>query len=73
MQAEAAEAARRQAQKEAELRNGPPPDFDAEEDAETRKARAWDDWKVRYHSVEAEYSSNPLLACACAHSPPRRP
>ena len=47
MQAEAAEAARRQAQKEAELRNGPPPDFDAEEDAETRKARAWDDWKVR--------------------------
>ena len=47
MQAEAAEAARRQARKEAELRNGPPPDFDAEEDAETRKARAWDDWKVR--------------------------
>jgi hypothetical protein len=47
MQSEAAEAARRQARKEAELRNGPAPDFDAEEDAETRKARAWDDWKVR--------------------------
>lgn len=47
MQAEAAEAARRQAQKEAELRNGPAPDFDAEDDAETLKARAWDDWKVR--------------------------
>ena len=47
MQAEAAEAARRQARKEAELRNGPAPDFDAEEDAETLKARAWDDWKVR--------------------------
>ena len=47
MQAEAAEAARRHAQREAELRNGPAPDFDAEEDAETLKARAWDDWKVR--------------------------
>ena len=47
MQAEAAEGARRQAQKEAQLRNGPAPDFDAEEDAETLKARAWDDWKVR--------------------------
>lgn len=56
MQAEAAEGARRQARKEAELRNGPPPDFDAEEDAETRKARAWDDWKVRMHSI---------LACSC--------
>lgn len=47
MQSEAAEGARRQARKEAELRNGPRPDFDAEEDAETLKARAWDDWKVR--------------------------
>jgi hypothetical protein len=47
MQAEAAVAARREAQRAAALRNGPAPDLDAEEDAATMKARAWDDWKVR--------------------------
>jgi hypothetical protein len=47
MQAEAQAGAARQAAHAAALRNGPAPDFDAEEDAATLKARAWDDWKAR--------------------------
>ena len=63
MQAEAAEAARRQARKEAELRNGPAPDVDAEEDAETQKARAWDDWKVRLPFAVVCFFASLLKAC----------
>jgi hypothetical protein len=46
MRAEAQQRAAQEARREAQRRNGPAPDADAEEDAEVAKARAWDDWKA---------------------------
>jgi hypothetical protein len=64
MQAEAQAGAAREAARAAALRNGPAPDFDAEEDAATLKARAWDDWKARSTHTHTHARSQAMLTIA---------